>query len=104
MQVMGLGGFDDDPSSPHAGPPPVMQGMPPNFPPYGYRYQASQLEPVRGCDVDYIQPGMPQQQMSGQMQSNPMFSPRPGHASSPGQPLQSAQYMAGTPSHPNGSA
>ena len=40
---MGGGGFDEDPSSPHAGPPHLMSGMPPNFPPYGYRFQVSCL-------------------------------------------------------------
>jgi hypothetical protein len=43
---MGGGGFDDDPTSPHAGPPHMMPGMPPNFPPYAYRFQVSNVPRV----------------------------------------------------------
>lgn len=56
----GGGGFDgEDPSSPHQGPPPMLQGLPPNMLPF-YRYQ----------------PGMPPQ-VQGGMMAAPMFSPGP---------------------------
>ena len=63
MQAMSMGGgFDEDPSSPHSGPPNMMQAMPPNFSPYGYRFAQVSREtynraaahafgPSRGCHL-----------------------------------------------------
>ena len=79
-------GFEEDPSSPHGGPPQLMPGMPPNFPPYGYRFQ----------------PGMPPHGMSGQLGGNPMFSPGPGFNPIQGGPMSSPGHMGGPP-QPNGS-
>ena len=91
------GGFDDDPTSPHAGPPHLMPGMQPNFPPYAYRFQVS-------CDTIMStklipQQGMPQHGMQPQM-NNGMFSPGPGYSQLPGGPMQSPGHMGGPP--PNG--
>lgn len=86
IQPMSMGGFEDDPSSPRPGQTPMMHSMPPNFPPYGFRFG---------------QPGIAPQQMHGQMQSNPMFSPGPGYAPLPGQ-MQSPQHMSAAHQHLNG--
>ncbi|WWD18928.1 hypothetical protein CI109_103384 [Kwoniella shandongensis] len=80
-------GFEDDPSSPspHAAPPPLMPGIPPNYPPY-YRFN---------------QPGLPPH--PGQMQSPGMFSPGPQYAPLPGQPMgQPPPQHIGPGGPPNG--
>ncbi|EIW67356.1 hypothetical protein TREMEDRAFT_64607 [Tremella mesenterica DSM 1558] len=86
------GPFDEGgPSGPHMGQqgPPMMQGMPPNFPPY-YRYGPNQGMP----------PGMQMQMNNGQMFSPPPhFQQLPGHPGHPGPPMQ--QPMGGPPP-PNG--
>ncbi|WVR07382.1 hypothetical protein IAU60_004423 [Kwoniella sp. DSM 27419] len=80
----GFSNGEEDPSSPspHAMPPQLMPGMPPNYPPYGYRFN---------------QPGMPPHGMPSQMGS-PMFSPGPQFAPLPGQPMsQPPQHMGPGP-------
>lgn len=102
MHVMPMGGgFDEDPNNLHAGPPQLVPGMPPNFPPYPYRYQVSPACPVPlGKYADTaLQPGMPPQGMPGQMGS-PMFSPGPNYQQLPG--MQPPMHMGGPPQQ-NGS-
>ncbi|ORX38645.1 hypothetical protein BD324DRAFT_373826 [Kockovaella imperatae] len=84
LQPMHVGVFEEDPTSPQSGPPMPMPGMPPNFSPYGYRFG----------------PGMPPQQIPGQMHSNPMFSPGPGFNHLQGGPIPHV-HMAGGQPQPN---
>jgi hypothetical protein len=103
MQSMGGNGFEEDRTSPRPGAPPLMQGLPPNFPPYGYRFgQVSPFAVTSSIRAHCaIQSGMSQQQVQGQLQTSPMFSPGPGYTQLPGQ-LQGL-HMSGGPQPANGS-
>ncbi|OCF38691.1 hypothetical protein I317_07518 [Kwoniella heveanensis CBS 569] len=79
--------FEEDGSpSPHMAPAPLVPGMPPNYPPYGYRFS---------------QPGLPPHAIPGQI-SSPMFSPGPQFAPLPGQTIgqQPPQHLGPGPGGP----
>ncbi|KAK1927011.1 putative mRNA polyadenylation-related protein [Papiliotrema laurentii] len=80
-----MGGFDEDPSSPIGGPPHVMPVIPPNYPPYGYRFQ----------------PGMPPQGMPGHM-GNAMFSPGSQFQQLPSGPIPGQGHLGAPPNAPMG--
>ncbi|WVF72647.1 hypothetical protein IAT40_007465 [Kwoniella sp. CBS 6097] len=79
--------FEEDGSpSPHMVPAPLVPGMPPNYPPYGYRFS---------------QPGLPPHAIPNQIGS-PMFSPGPQYAPLPGQTIgqQPPQHLGPGPGGP----
>lgn len=99
MHPLAMAGSDDDPNSPHFVPPHMMQGIPPNYPPYALRFQVSCHQASVESTAE-TQSGMPLQGIPGQMGSG-MFSPGHQFAHLPGGSMQSPSHMGGPP--PNGS-